>query len=252
MRYTGPYKLLWWLCLFIAPLVLVILELFHPAAFTISPGMYEYLSKAQPYTPQHKALAYFGPQWWFGLHMIQTPMVALVAIGLWILADITRDDDEKTVLILAWLSRVSTFVFLIYYTALDSIGGSGLGRLITTAQTLTSQGQLTASQLKGVVTVLNATWVDPWVGGVGSFISLAGSWAAFFAALFLALSLLIGRHISWIPAIMLAAFGWELQMSHTMPHGPIAFSLLIIVGVVAARGERSNSSPVRIGRGTFL
>lgn len=34
-------------------------------------------------------------------------------------------------------------------------------------------------QASGVTSVLNATWVDPWVGGVGSFISLTGSWAAF-------------------------------------------------------------------------
>jgi hypothetical protein len=70
MRHVTLQKVLWWLCLFVAPLVLVGFELFHPAGFTTSPGMYQYLSKPEPYDPQFKALAYFGPQWWFTLHMI--------------------------------------------------------------------------------------------------------------------------------------------------------------------------------------
>jgi hypothetical protein len=242
MSHATLKKLLWWLCLLVAPLVLVVLELFHPAGFTISPGMYQYLSTPRPYNPEFKALAYFGPDWWFTLHMIQTPMVALVAIGLWILAALADRTAEAVVWVLAWLSRVATFIFLIYYTALDSIGGSGLGRAILNTQTLESQGKLTADQLNGVILVLNTTWVDPWVGGVGSFISQTGSWAAFFAALFAALALLLGKQISWPPALLLVAFGWELQMSHTMPHGPIAFTLLIAAGIWIWRTGRQATS----------
>jgi hypothetical protein len=240
MRHVTLKKILWWLCLLVAPLVLVVLELFHPAGFTIKPGMYQYLSQSEPYNPAFKALAYFGPQWWFALHMIQTPMVALVAIGLWILADLTSATTNLAVLTLAWLSRIATFVFLIYYTALDSIGGSGLGRTILNVQSLSNQGKLTTDQVIGVVSVLNTTWIDPWVGGVGSFISLTGSWAAFFAALFVALALLVDKKISWIPALLLTAFGWELQMSHTMPNGPIAFILLIIAAIWVSRDRKAD------------
>jgi len=232
MPHLTVKKILWWLCLFVAPLVLVVIELFHPAGFTaIPPGMYDYLSKPEPYDPKFKALAYFGPQWWFKLHMIQTPMVALVSIGLWMLADLASTSTSLGVTALAWLSRISTFVFLIYYTALDAIGGFGLARAILNTQSLAAQGQLTPDQVSGVRNVLNTTWIDPWVGGVGSFISLTGSWAVFFAALFLALALFFDKKISWIPALLLVAFGWELQTSHTMPYGPIAFALLIIAGI---------------------
>ena len=225
------------------------IELFHPAGFTSSPGMYQYLSQPEPYNPAFKALAYPGPQWWFALHMIQTPMVALVAIGLWILADLTAASTNLLALLFAWLSRISTFVFLIYYTALDAIGGFGLGRTILNTQSLAVQGNaicatpLTAAQVKGVICVLNMTWQDPWVGGVGSFISLTGSWAAFFAALLVALALLVDKKASWFPAILLVAFGWELQMSHTMPHGPIAFALLIIAGIWIWRSTRHVKVP---------
>jgi hypothetical protein len=76
---------------------------------------------------------------------------------------------------------------------------------------------------------------------VGSFISLTGSWAAFAAALLVALALLIDSKISLIPALLLIAFGWELQMSHTMPHGPIAFALLIVAGIWIWQTNRSPS-----------
>jgi hypothetical protein len=237
MRHVTLQKVLWWLCLLAAPLVLVVLELFHQAGFTSSPGMYQYLSKPEPYDAKFKALAYFGPQWWFTLHMIQTPMIALVSVGLWMLADLTAATTSLAVLALAWLSRISTFVFLIYYTALDSIGGSGLARAILNVQSLAKQGKLTTDQVNGVISVLNTTWVDEWVGGVGSFISLTGSWAAFFASLFVALALLVDKKSSWLAALLLTAFGWELQMSHTMPHGPIAFTLLIIAGVLVWRAN---------------
>jgi hypothetical protein len=228
--FNRPAKqVLWWVCLFIAPLVLLSIELFHPAGFTNNPGAYEYLSQDEPYSPQNDALGYFGPGWWFWLHMIQTPMVGLVAVGLWVLLlSFIAPTDNLAARICAWISGVATFVFAIYYTALDSIGGVGLGRSIETTERLAAAGRLTPEQVDGVALVLNTTWTDPVVGGVGSLISLTGSWAVFVAALFAALALFLAKKVPWVPLIILVAFGWELQVSHTMPHGPVAFGLLII------------------------
>lgn len=227
---TGK-SVLWWLCLFVAPLVLLTIELFHPAGFTQDPGMFQYLSKPEPHSPQHGALAYFGPQWWFTLHMIQTVAMGLVALGLWRLVDGIGRGDRQAAGALAWISRVATFVFLIYYTALDSIGGSGLARTIQITLAMSQQGQLTPEQLQGVIAVLNATWTDKWVGGVGSFISETGSWAVFFGALAAAGALLAAKRAPWPPLLLLVAFGWELQVSHAAPHGPIAFALLLVAAL---------------------
>jgi len=123
-------NVLWWICLLVAPAVLLAIELFHPAGFTKTPGMYQYLSKPEPYDAQFEALGYFGPNWWFTMHMIQTPMVGLVAVGLWLMVDRIDDADGTIAVAIAWLSRAATFVFLIYYTVLDAIGGIGLGRSI--------------------------------------------------------------------------------------------------------------------------
>jgi hypothetical protein len=225
------------LCLVLAPAGLLGIELFHPAGFTAEPGMYEFLSTPQPYAAEHEALAYPGPQWWFLLHMIQTPLVGLVAVGLWLLAGRVGSEDGALAVTLAWLSRASTFVFLIYYTALDAIGGFGLGRAILNTEALAAAGRLTADQVAGVKLLLDTDWQDPWIGGVGSFISLTGSWAIFAASLAAALALLLTRKAPLPSLVLLVAFGWELQTSHASPHGPIAFGLLIVAALWIAVGR---------------
>ena len=221
------WKALWWICLVVAPVVLICIELFHPANFTKNPGMYEFVSTPHSFSHQFFTLDYPGPEWWFTLHMIQTPMVGLVAIGLWLLASRIDDADGPLPLALAWLGRASTLVFMIYYTALDSIGGFGVARTIINTQTMEKTGGLTPDQVKGVAAVVDATWIDPWVGGVGSVVSKTGSWAVFYATVFLALALFFAKKAPWPSLILLVGFGWELQESHTMPHGPIAFTLLL-------------------------
>ena len=64
------------------------------------------------------------------MHMIQTPMVALVGVGLWLVVRRVDGADPPAVVTLAWLSRIATFVCIVYYTALDAIGGFGLARTI--------------------------------------------------------------------------------------------------------------------------
>ena len=228
MSDTAVRQVLWWVCLVLAPLGLIAVELFHPAGFTAHPGMYQFLSQPGPYQPSHSALGYFGPFWWVTLHMIQTPLVALVAVGLWlVLADVT-DGDSGYARAAAWFARAAILVFVIYYTVLDAIGGIGLGRTLITSQAMAASGQLDPRQLDGVIMLLNAMWTDPLVGGVGSFISLTGSWAIFIATLAAALALLLTRRVTWPPLIVLVAFGWELQTSHAALHGPTAFALLVV------------------------
>ena len=232
MTNAGIEKGLWWLGLVVAPVVLISIELFHPSNFTgIPEGVYQYLSKPEPYDPRFYALAYPGPEWWFVMHMIQTPMIGFVAVGLWLLVGRIDDNDGATAVALAWLSRAATLVFLIYYTALDTIGGTGFGRLILNTQALAAKGELTAQQVDGVAMLLNRTWIDPWVGGVGSVFSLTGSWAVFVACIFAAAALLVAKKMWAPPLIVLLAFGWQLQDSHASPHGPIAFGLLIVAAV---------------------
>lgn len=219
---------LWWLCLLIAPLVLIGLELFHPAGFTAHPGMYQFLSQSHGHNPEFQALGYFGPTWWFVMHMIQTPMVGLVAVGLWLMVADVGPGDGAAAAVCARLARVAILVFAIYFTVLDGIGGIGLGRTIVVVERLAAEGKLTPQQFEGVVLLLNTLWVDPMVGGVGSLVSETASWAAFVAAVLIAATLRLSGRAGWVPVGLLVAFGWVLQTAHASPHGPIAFTLLIL------------------------
>ncbi len=111
---------------------------------------------------------------------------------------------------------------------LDAIAGIGLGRNIITVQALLADGKLSPTQLDGIVLLLNTVWLDPFVGGVGSLVSLTGSYAALSAAVFVAATLLLTRRAGWVSAVFLLDFGWQLETAHAAPHGPIAFSFLIL------------------------
>jgi hypothetical protein len=220
-------RILWWLCLLVAPAVLIAIELYHPAGFTEQPGMYQFLSYAEPQA-HHSALDYFGPQWWFTLHMIQTPMIGLVAVGLWLMVEDIDSGDGTAAMTFAWLARAATLVFLVYYTVLDAIGGIGLGQTLLTVQNLADAGELDLRQVEGITVLLNTVWADPVIGGVGSLVSRIGSWAAFATAVFAAAALVLADRAGWANMVPLLGFGWELQVSHASPHGPIAFGLLIV------------------------
>jgi hypothetical protein len=228
----------WWLCLALAPAVLIALQLFHPANFTRDPGMYAYLSRPEPYSPDHHALGYFGPHWWFVLHMIQTPMVVLVAIGLWRLLEPVGSADGAAAMLAAALARLAIFAFLVFYTVLDAVGGIGLGRSIVVLQGLVADGTLRPEQAGGAIALLDRMWVDPLVGGVGSLVSLGGSYGVLAGAVLIVAALLPGRRIRWLPAALLIAFGATLQVSHAAPYGPIAFGLLIAAAGVMRWQQR--------------
>ena len=227
---TRMQRALFTLCLLVAPAILFGIELFHPANFTAQPGMYQFLSH-----PEHgvgfRALAYPGPAWWFVMHMIQTPMIGLVAIGLFLLSVHVRLPGDRLSTACRWAARAAIFVFVIYYTVLDAIGGIGLGRMIEIVQRLQAEGKLTQTQVDGIAFMLDQFWTDRFVGGLGSLISRTGSLAVFTASILLAAGLARARAAGWVTIVALVGFGWELQTTHAAPHGPAAFALLIVAAL---------------------
>jgi hypothetical protein len=222
-------RIMIFICLVLSPLILMGMELFHPAHFTASPGMTAYLSSPQPHDPHFDALAYFGPNWWFLLHMVQTPLVVLIGIGLLILSGAFEQSPvNQKGKPFAWVARIAIFIFVVYFTVLDSIGGIGLGRQLIVIDQLFAAGKISGYDVLVIQRFLDVMWVDSWVGGVGSFVSLTGSWAVFIAATSLAIYLKLNQKINILCFLLLLGFGWELQLAHASYHGPIAFSLLAL------------------------
>ena len=234
------------LSLVVAPLLLAIIELFHPAHFTFDPGMTSFLSQPQARDPYFNAITYFGPQWWFLMHMVQTPLVVVVSFGLLHITDSFGRDATARYMPLAWLSRVATVVFMTYCTVLDGIGGIALGRELLVVNDLLQSGTITAGDAQAIRSFLDRMWVDPWVGGVKSFVSFLASWAIFVAAMGAAAYLFLNRKATWLEAALLIGFGWELQVAHASYHGPIAFALLAIASTLWLARQRppaANLSP---------
>lgn len=256
MPQRADYRLLWIVGMIVGPAILVLIELFHPAGFTADPGMFAFLRHQEPGGHGHSALDYFGPDWWFWLHMIQTPTVCLITIALVLTVNAVKGDAVVT--LLAWGARAALFVFAVYYTALDAIGGIGLGRTLEIVNTLAvetsySEGGtviqcvnaagaaapcLSEAQVAGVALVLNETWTDAWVGGVGSFISHTGSWAILCATVLVALTCVAARGfagvgvLGWLSLGCLVAGGWFVQESHACCTGPLGFGLFLMFGAL--------------------
>lgn len=222
-------RIMIFICLVISPLVLMGMELFHPSHFTANPGMTTYLCHPQPHDPHYDALSYFGPKWWFLLHMVQTPLVVLVGIGLLILTGaFDQGSKNQKGQIFAWIARIAIFFFVVYFTVLDSIGGIALGRQLIVIDQLFAAGEISGYDAHVIQRFLDVMWVDFWVGGVGSVVSLTGSWAVFIAAASVAIYLILNKKINLICFALLLGFGWELQLAHASYHGPIAFSILAL------------------------
>jgi hypothetical protein len=228
--------------LVIAPLLLAGMELFHPAHFTLEPGMSAFLSNPQPGDAHYNAIVYFGPEWWFLMHMIQTPLVVIVSFGLLSLTDTFGANDTSRGALLAWISRIATVIFMIYYTVLDAIGGIGLGRQLLVVKEMVDVGSLTPVDAEQIRFFLDRMWVDSWVGGIGSFVSLTGSWAVFVAAVSATGYLMLNHRASWLACILLLGFGWELQVAHASYHGPIAFTLLAAASTLILRRGPASSN----------
>ncbi len=224
------------LSLVVAPVLLACIELFHPAHFTLDPGMTSFLSHPQPRDPYFNAITYFGPQWWFLMHMIQTPLVVIVSFGLLHMTDSFGTAPAARYRPLAWLSRVAVVIFMTYCTVLDGIGGIALGRELVVVNDLLQSASISAADANAIRSFLDHMWVDPWVGGVRSFVSMLASWAVFVAAVAGAAYLYLNRKATWLEAALLVGFGWELQVAHASYHGPIAFALLALAsGLMLAR-----------------
>ena len=241
----GPQRIFAIFSLIIAPLLLALMELFHPAHFTMDPGMTSFLSDPQAGNPYYNALHYFGPDWWFLLHMIQTPLVVAVTFGLLALTDTFAPHPAARYQPLAWVARTATVVFMTYYTVLDGIGGIALGRELLVVKELAQSGAITADNAAAIRAFLDRMWVDPWVGGVGSFVSLVGSWAVFVAATCMAAYLKLNDKVTWLEVALLLGFGWELQTAHASYHGPIAFTLLAVAAALILTRPRPHIAATR-------
>ncbi len=188
------------------PLALAVLEVLHPA-------------------PDINAQAVMEVATWFAVfHAIQLVLIGLTALSVLLLAD-------SFGYAAAWTVRLGMGVFLVFYSAYDSIAGIATGLAMRNAR------DLPAAQQEGVwVTVKDWPGFDPSVFAIGVVGSLA--WLVGVGAVALAARRTGAPRSQWI-LIGLAAV--VLLGGHPFPFGTVAFSCLFLAALL--REKETSAAP---------
>jgi len=178
------------------PLGLAVLEIFHPQ-------------------PDENAQALMDVATWFiTFHAIQLALTGLVALSVLLLADSFGRAS-------AWMTRLGIGVFLVFFSAYDTVAGIGTGLAMRSAR------NLSAVQQEGVFDV-----VKDWPAlGPPFALSIIGTlgWALALGALALAARRQGAPRREWI-VIGLAAVC--LLGGHPFPAGTLAFGSLFVAAVL--------------------
>ena len=180
----------WWLplplrraLLFVPPFALAVLEIFHPQPDVTVQGLLD------------------ASTWFAGFHVIQLVLTGLVAMTVLLLAA----DFGRTS---AWTTRLGIGVFLVFFSAYDTLAGIGTGLAMRSAR------DLSADQQEGVFTV-----VKDWPGlGPPFALSILGTlgWLVAVGTLALAARRLGASRPEWITLALAAVF---LLGGHPFPQG---------------------------------
>lgn len=190
-----------WLTLFIAPLGLAVLEYWHPYGF--SNETYHQLAPRV--------------NWWIYLHLIQALLFPLAGLGVFFLIREHKGFD-------AAVAKISLFLFAVAYTVYDAAAGIGLGNLIRQIKALPLNQQEPLEKL------VQAYFLDPYLGGMNSWLSQFASWT-WLVAVIAVVSVLYRAKKPFLPLILLLLSGIYLWMSHAYPNGPIAFACLFFANI---------------------
>jgi hypothetical protein len=204
------------------PLLLAVLELGHPH------GTAADLAALIPIA-----------DWWLLLHLLQLPLLWLVA---WSVADLLRGTAGP----FTTLSRLALLVFAASATVLDALAGIATGLLAHTAAGWPAEQQRVAARQ------LEALLSGPLIGTRWSLVDLlvATSWLV---GLWAAVGALASARRSAVVRGLLAVSGLALWYGgHAIPFGPIAFASVFVARLVDASAGPSWAPVARRSRKASL
>jgi hypothetical protein len=178
--------------------------------------------------PDHNVQALIEASTWFmGFHMIQLGLVGLVAVSVFVLADQFHRAS-------AWPTCLGMGIFLVYFSAYDTLAGIGTGLAMRSAR------DLPISQQEALFEIVH-DWpaLEPWVFWLA--ILGTGGWVLALGYLAVVARAARAPRAEWL-FIGLAAF--FLLLGHPAPFGTLAFGSLFIAALIHER-----QSPRVPGRG---
>lgn len=169
--------------------------------------------------PDHNAQALMDASTWFmAFHMIQLALVGLVAISVFLLAD--RFGRAS-----AWPTCIGLGIFLVFFSAYDTLAGIGTGLAMRGTRGLPDSQQ-------DAVFELVESWpaAEPWVFWLS--IVGTGGWVLALGYLAVATRAAGASRSQWV-FLGLAAF--FLLLGHPAPFGTLAFGSLFLAAVIHER-----------------
>jgi hypothetical protein len=162
--------------------------------------------------PDHSAQALMDAATWFmAFHMIQLGLVGLVAVSVFLLADQLR-------VAAAWPTCLGMGLFLVFFSAYDTLAGIGTGLAMRSARELPGSQQEAVFQIVESWPAL-AWWVF-WLSLVGTM-----GWVVALGYLAVVARATGAPRAQWI-LLGLAAFFFLL--GHPAPFGTLAFGSLFV------------------------
>jgi len=194
--------------LLVPPLLLAGLEIAHPQ-------------------PQMNVQAIMDASTWFAtFHVIQLALIGLMAISVMLLAD---NYGRAT----SWPTRVGIGMFMVFFSAYDTLAGSGTGLAMRSAR------DLSAAQQEGVFLV-----VKDWPGLAAPFVlSILGTagWVVAVGGLALAARRQAAPRREWLVLGLAAVF---LLAGHPFPGGTLAFGSFFVAALFYdLRSSRAGAAP---------
>lgn len=181
----------------VPPLVLAGFTMLHP----------------QPDESTHALL--HASTWFMAFHMIQLALVGLVAISVFLLADQFGRAS-------AWPTCIGMGIFLVFFSAYDTLAGIGTGLAMRGAR------GLPGSQQDAVFDIVR-TWpgTEPWV----FWLSIVGTGGWVLALGYLAVTARAAgtSRAQWV---FLGLAGFFLLLGHPAPFGTLAFGSLLVAALI--------------------
>jgi len=174
-----------------SPLALALLEIFHPQPSGVA-----------------EAVEQGGRFLWF--HMIQLPLIGLMALAVYLLTDRLEGRAAK-------VSRWAIGVFAVFFSAYDAAAGIGTGYALRNAQGLSAEGQAAVYEAVKDLPELSLIFSLSLVG--------TGGWVV---ALIAAAIALRRAGASRGPFVLLILAGVFLMGGHPFPAGTLAFGCFFL------------------------
>jgi uncharacterized membrane protein YqjE len=194
-----------------APLLLAVVEVFHP----------------QPHE-----LLNLDVHTWLAVHYAQVALFPLAALAV---AWLVRDRAG----IAASICRVAMFVFAAAWTAWDAVAGVATGILVDAAHKSPAVDVWRAP--------IDAIWTHPVMGGMpgtGPNFAVLGAVALSVGAIAAGVTLKRAGY-SWLPVAVLVAssFGITIFQTHAWPGGPVTFGGFALASAWLLRESRLEAVP---------